>query len=65
VLMAVRHADTVGREETCQPPFSAPPPIPFLFGQQHFRSDRKRALMAALFDWAISLLSVGWTTREL
>ena len=27
VLMAVRHTDMVGREETCQPPFSAPPPF--------------------------------------
>src|ERR1035437_4005732 len=36
VLMAIRNADTAGREETCQPTFGAPPPtdpLPFAFGQ--------------------------------
>jgi hypothetical protein len=41
--MAIRNADTTGREETCQPTFGAPPPIdplPFPSGQQRFSSDR-------------------------
>jgi hypothetical protein len=32
VLMAIRNADTAGREETCQPTFGSPPPadpLPF------------------------------------
>ena len=36
VLMAIRNADTVGCEETCQPTFGAPPPadpLPFAPGQ--------------------------------
>ena len=44
VLMAIRNADTAGREETCQPAFGAPPPadlLPFLSGQQRFSSDRR------------------------
>lgn len=43
VLVAVRHADTAGREEACQPPLCAPPPVdlsPFLVGQQRFGRDR-------------------------
>ena len=43
VLMAIRNADTAGREETCQPTFGAPPPadpLPFPFGQQRFSRDR-------------------------
>src|SRR5258708_13435658 len=41
--MAIRNADTAGREETCQPTFGAPPPadpLPFPSGQQRFGSDR-------------------------
>ena len=44
VLMAIRHADTAGREETCQPAFRAPPPAnlsPFSSSQQRFGSDRE------------------------
>jgi len=43
VLMAIRNADTAGREETCQPTFGAPPPadlLPFSTGQQRFSRDR-------------------------
>jgi hypothetical protein len=43
VLMAIRNADTAGREETCQPTFGAPPPadpLPFPSSQQRFGSDR-------------------------
>ena len=43
VLMAIRNADTAGREETCQPTFGAPPPtdlLPFPSGQQRFSRDR-------------------------
>ncbi len=43
VLMAIRNANTAGREETCQPTFGAPPPadlLPFPSGQQRFSRDR-------------------------
>src|SRR5271154_6569864 len=42
--MAIRNADTAGREETCQPAFRAPPPAnlsPFPSSQQRFGSDRE------------------------
>src|SRR6202021_3145235 len=45
VLMAIRNADTAGREETCQPTFGAPPPtapLPFAFGQKPFSDTRGR-----------------------
>ena len=41
--MAIRNADTAGREETCQPTFGAPPPadlLPFSTGRQRFSRDR-------------------------
>src|SRR3974377_617009 len=41
--MAIRNADTAGREETCQPTFGAPSPtdpLPFPSGQQRFSSNR-------------------------
>src|ERR1700690_4335117 len=42
--MAIRNADTAGREETCQPAFRAPPPAnlsPFPSSQQRFGSGRE------------------------
>jgi len=41
--MTIGHADTAGREKTCQPTFGAPPPtdpLPFPPIQQRFGSDR-------------------------
>jgi len=43
-LMALRNADTAGREETCQPTFRAPPPAdpsPFSSSQQRLGGDRE------------------------
>jgi hypothetical protein len=43
VLMAIRNADTAGREETCQPTFGAPPPadsLPIPSSQHRFGRDR-------------------------
>lgn len=56
VLMAIRNTDTAGREKTCQPTLSAPPPaglLPFPSGQQRF--SRHRGLIRDVVFAALSL----------